>query len=45
MRADLKVKNGILDDDLDEAKFSKYIELFAIKSADEIAAALLPAKG
>ena len=34
-----------LDDDLDEAKFGKYVELFASKSADEIAAALLPSKG
>jgi hypothetical protein len=37
--------SAALDDDLDEAKFGKYIELFAIKSADEIAAALVPAKG
>lgn len=34
-----------LDDDLDEAKFGKYVELFAIKSAEEIAAAIVPAKG
>lgn len=31
-------------DDLDEAKFSSYVELFASKSADEIAAALAPSK-
>jgi hypothetical protein len=34
-----------LDDDLDEARFGKYVELFAIKSAEEIAAAIVPAKG
>ncbi len=37
--------SAALDDDLDEAKFSKYVELFASKNADEIAAALVPAKG
>jgi hypothetical protein len=34
-----------LDDDLDEARFGKYVELFASKSADEIAVALVPSKG
>jgi len=34
-----------LDDDLDEARFDKYLELFAIKSAEEIATALVPSKG
>jgi hypothetical protein len=37
--------SAALDDDLDEAKFGKYVELFASKSADEIAAALTPSKG
>jgi len=37
--------SAALDDDLDEAKFSKYVELFASTSAEEIAAALVPAKG
>ncbi len=37
--------SAALDDDLTEAKFSKYIEIFAIKSADEIAAAIVPPKG
>jgi hypothetical protein len=37
--------SAALDDDLDEAKFGRYIELFAIKSAEEIAAAIVPAKG
>ena len=37
--------SAALDDDLNEARFGKYIELFAIMSADEIAAAIVPAKG
>ncbi len=37
--------SAALDDDLDEAKFGRYVELFAIKSAEEIAAAIVPSKG
>lgn len=37
--------SAALDDDLDEARFGKYVELFASKSADEIAAALVLSKG
>jgi len=37
--------SAALDDDLDEAKFGKYVELFATKSAEEIAAAIVPSKG
>jgi hypothetical protein len=34
--------SAALEDDLDDAKFNKLVELFAIKSAEEIAVALLP---
>jgi hypothetical protein len=33
-----------LDDDLDEARFGTYVEMFASKSAEDIAAALAPSK-
>ncbi len=37
--------SAALDDELDEAKFNKLVEMFATKSAEEIAAAVVPPKG